>query len=280
MPQPFDELPRSLRERARLERLGPSGVPALIAHPDWQTPVPYVLWMHGRTAHKELDPGRYNRWLRAGIGCCAIDLPGHGERADPGRQVQAAALGVIAEALGEIDGVVGALIGRHGGVFTAERAGIGGMSMGGMIALRRLCDPHRFRCAAVEGTTGDLGRLYRPRPGDGAEPWPVEHPPELVRSLSALEHLEGFMPVPLLAMHSRTDGMVAYPGQAGFIEALRGRYVRAGADPGLVELVSWERTGAPLEHVGFGEHANEAKNRQTAFLSRYLLGALETGAGE
>jgi len=34
--------------------------------------------MHGRTANKELDPGRYLRLIRAGIAVCAIDLPGHG----------------------------------------------------------------------------------------------------------------------------------------------------------------------------------------------------------
>ena len=74
----FDTLPTSLKKQARPARL--AGVPSLLVHPDWARPAPFVLWMHGRTVDKELDPGRYLRWVRAGIGACAIDLPGHGER--------------------------------------------------------------------------------------------------------------------------------------------------------------------------------------------------------
>ena len=29
-------------------------------------PRPTIIWIHGRTVSKELDPGRYLRWLRAG----------------------------------------------------------------------------------------------------------------------------------------------------------------------------------------------------------------------
>jgi len=74
----FSRLPSSLASRAKSVRFG--DVPALLAHPDWETPAPVVLWMHGRTVSKELDPGRYLRWVRAGIAACAVDLPGHGER--------------------------------------------------------------------------------------------------------------------------------------------------------------------------------------------------------
>src|SRR6185436_2606689 len=105
----FARLPQSLSRRARWERLGPSGVPAMLAHPDWRTPAPVVIWMHGRTAHKELDPGRYLRWLRAGIGACAIDLPGHGERADQALQTGAGTLRVVTQAVEEIAAVVRAL---------------------------------------------------------------------------------------------------------------------------------------------------------------------------
>src|SRR5262245_11172372 len=77
----FSQMPSALRANARWQRLGPSDIPALLVHPDWNSgqPAPMVLWMHGRTVNKELDPGRYLRWMRAGIGACAVDLPGHGE---------------------------------------------------------------------------------------------------------------------------------------------------------------------------------------------------------
>src|SRR4029450_3068251 len=69
------KLPSALRANARWLRLGPTpgNIPALITHPDWAPGhlAPVVIWMHGRTVNKELDPGRYLRWMRAtggGIG--------------------------------------------------------------------------------------------------------------------------------------------------------------------------------------------------------------------
>jgi hypothetical protein len=53
---------------------------------------------------------------------------------------------------------------------------------------------------------------------------------------------------------------------------LQRRYTEQGADPGMVELVMWDRTGAPEEHMGFGEKSNEAKNLQTEFFTRWLAG--------
>ncbi len=58
--------------------------------------------------------------------------------------------------------------------------------------------------------------------------------------------------------------------QRRFVEALRGHYVSRGADPALIEFVTWPSTGAPDEHVGFGRVSNDAKNMQTAFLARHL----------
>lgn len=281
MPQPLAQLPKSVRDHARFVRLGPAGVPSLVAHPDWHAPAPFCLWMHGRTATKELDPGRYSRWLRAGIGVCAIDLPGHGERANPPRQEPVHTLAVIEQAVSEIDGVVGDLGSpRFAGVFDADRAAIGGMSMGGMVALRRLCEPHRFRCAAVESTSGNLKDLYFPPAGDGAEPWPVDHDPREVAGIDPMEHLSGFDPVPLLVLHSESDQMVPWVVQQRFItrlrEHFRGLAVSAdgGGDhaPDLIEVHTWPSTGAPAEHIGFGRMSDEAKGLQVAFLGRYLLG--------
>ncbi|MCH8940394.1 MAG: hypothetical protein IIC27_04645 [Chloroflexi bacterium] len=59
--------------------------------------------MHGRTVEKELDPGRYLRWLRAGIATCTVDLPGHGERFEQALQHPEQAMEVVLRMLGEID---------------------------------------------------------------------------------------------------------------------------------------------------------------------------------
>ncbi|MCX5690198.1 MAG: alpha/beta fold hydrolase [Planctomycetota bacterium] len=256
--------------------------PSLLAHPDWERPAPVVFWMHGRTVNKELDPGRYLRWLRAGIATCAVDLPGHGERADPVMQTPRRTLDVLAQMRAEIDGIVAALnTAEYKGVFDTTRMAIGGMSAGGMIALRRLCDPHPFRCAAVECTTGWLGGLYFPQPESSPESaagspgainprWLVEHDPQVVRQLDAMEHLTTFRPIPLLALHSRGDQVVPFAIMEQFIARLREHYSKQHARPELVQLHAFDQTGAPQEHAGFGRFSNDAKNIQTSFLSREL----------
>ena len=272
MPSPPDQLPASLAAKSRFVRLGPD-VPALVAHPDWAAPAPVVLWMHGRTVTKELDPGRYSRWLRAGVAVCAIDLPGHGERAEPDRQGSEATPGVIEQARREIDPILDGLAHEFGDAFDLDRVAIGGMSLGGMITLRRLCDPHRFGAAAVEATTGDLAALY----GDADRP-SAAHDPADVEPQDPSRHLAGFEPLPLLALHTQADEMVPWPGQRAFLERLRAHYADRGSDPDLIEIETWPDTGAPREHVGFGRHSNEAKNTQTAFLAR-ALGA-DAGSGQ
>ena len=271
VPSTPTKLPKSVRDHARFVRLGETGAPALLAHPDWATPVPFCIWLHGRTANKELDPGRYTRWLRAGLGVCAIDLPGHGERADASRQGPDGTVGVIAEAVAEIDPILAGL--DEFGVFDRGRSAIGGMSMGGMIALRRLCEPHGFICAVVEATCGDLGGLYFPDAGSGLQPWPVAHDPAEVSMVDPAANLDGFEPLPLLALHSEADEMVPWRVQAKFLERLRAHYRDCGVSPDLIEVRTWPETGAPAEHVGFGRFSNEAKNIQTAFLVEHLIGA-------
>lgn len=256
----FTRLPAYLAERSRAERFG--DVPVLLAHPDWQSAAPVVLWLHGRTAYKELDPGRYLRWLRAGIGVCAIDLPGHGERLDEARQDAAATMGVLKQMVGEIDAVLDALIaGENAGLLDSKRVGIGGMSAGGMAVLRRLCEPHSFRCAAVEGTTGSFGSM----PG-----YAERHDPALLEKMDPMRHIDGWRPLPLLALHSEADRMVPVDGIRDFVTTLKRRYEQGGDDPGLVELVTWPETGAPEEHLGFGRYSNDAKNLQTEFFARHL----------
>lgn len=264
----FSSFPRALAARARAARLGRSGVPALLAHPDWARPAPVVIWMHGRTVSKELDPGRYLRWVRAGIAACAIDLPGHGERAVEGWDSPARTLDVVEQAVSEIDGVFEALADpAFGGVFDLDRAALGGMSAGGMVTLRRLCEEHPFRCAAVEATAGSLSRLY----AYGELPAsPARHPPERIARLDPMQHIDGWKPIPLLALHSRSDRLVPLEAMTNFLDALQTRYTDAGINPGIIELGLWDYTGAPSEHAGFGRFTNDAKNRQVAFLRRWL----------
>lgn len=275
----FAQMPKALADRAVWTRLAADttpfddgGVPALLAHPDagWNAPGaapakrPVVIWMHGRTVSKELDPGRYLRWIRAesgGIAACAIDLPWHGERIDLAKQGADHTLKMVERVVVELDLIVAALgEARWNGAFDLERIGIGGMSAGGMVTLVRLCKPHTFRCAAVEAAAGD----YTPMRGRSFAV------PELVEKLNPIDHLGDWRPIPLLALHSRADAWVPVAAIENFTDRLRERYTELGADPATVELVTWDRTGAPEEHMGFGEKSNEAKNLQTAFFTRWL----------
>jgi dienelactone hydrolase len=266
----FARFPAALASQARPARLGPD-IPALLAHPDWNRPAPVVIWMHGRTVNKELDPGRYLRWIRAGIAACAVDLPGHGERSIEGWDSPSRTLDVLEQMVGEIDHIIESLAEpRWEGAFDLDRMGIGGMSAGGMAALRRLCEPHPFRCAAVEGTTGNLAGLYQP---DADRPWPVSHPPERVRRLDPMQNLGSWRPIPLLALHAQEDRVVPLSVQEKFIDSLRSHYREGGADPGMIELVTWPDTGAPDEHAGFGRYSNDAKNAQTNFFAKHLRSA-------
>ncbi len=226
--------------------------------------------MHGRTVNKELDPGRYLRWIRAGLAACALDLPDHGERFVEGRQGSDATLEIVEQMAGEIDGVVAALgEARWRGAFDVSRVAIGGMSAGGMATLIRLCRAHSFRCACVESTAGDFSMMSRfvefySRGGRDADG-------EMARRLNPAGHLEEWRPIPLLALHSEADAWVPVGAVRSFVEALRARYVALGVEPSIVELKTWERTGAPNEHAGFGRVASEAKDVQVGFWKRWLI---------
>ena len=153
MPTPTLGMPSALEAAARWERLGDTNVPAMLVHPDWTRgdPRPALLWMHGRTAHKEIDPGRFLRLLRAGFAVCTVDLPGHGERFEAALQHPEHTLDVILRMIDEIDEITDALGAFDG--FDMSRLAIGGMSAGGMAALARLTRPHRFTAACVEVKT-------------------------------------------------------------------------------------------------------------------------------
>jgi dipeptidyl aminopeptidase/acylaminoacyl peptidase len=250
-------LPSTLAGAARWVRPGETGVPAMLVHPDWAggEPRPTLLWMHGRTAHKEIDPGRFLRLLRAGFAACAVDLPGHGERFEATLQYPERTLDVIRQMIEEIDGITAAL--AEFGVFDMDRLAIGGMSAGGMAALARLARPHRFTAGCVEAASGS---------------WEHQRHREMFRGRRTAEiaadnplaNLDGWREIPLQAIHTRADEWVAFDGQAAFVDALRARYEK----PDLVDFVVYDETGAPYEHAGFGAMSADAKNRQRDFLGR------------
>lgn len=249
------QLPVSLRPLARAVRLGPD-VPALLIRPPANpgaAPIPAIIWMHGRTAHKEMDPGRYLRLVRAGVGVCALDLPGHGERRDERLQGPAATLDVVARMAEELDAVVADAV--REGAFEPSRLALGGFSAGGMVTLLRLTRPHRFGAALVEATTGDWSAL----------PSRPLLPAARVDALDPLLHLQSWRPLPLLAIHATHDEWVPVGAQRRFVEAV------AAHSPGVeVRLLEFDRTGAPAEHIGFGRYGSQAKDAGTEFLVRHL----------
>ncbi|MCK4873784.1 MAG: alpha/beta fold hydrolase [Phycisphaerales bacterium] len=253
----FARLPAALARCTRTMRLGSTGVPAMLVHPDWRTPTPTMLWLHGRTVSKELDSGRYLRWLRHGIATCAIDLFGHGERLDETYHPPERILEVIQHTLGEINDIIGAITELEGGVFDHTRLGIGGISAGGMIALARCCEPHPFRCVTVEASSGDWDfQRGKSQVSDA-----------LIDKLNPTNHLERWMPIPLLALHCERDQWIPEQAMADFIEALR----RICTDPTRIEYITYDRTGAPYEHAGFGRRTADARRRQLNFLERRLI---------
>jgi dienelactone hydrolase len=260
----FAQMPSALRANARWERfasvLGES-IPVMLVHPDWNAAhtAPVVIWMHGRTANKELDPGRYLRWMRAGIGACAVDLPGHGERKVDALQDPLRSFDVVRQMVGEIDSIVEAL--RAIPEFDSKRVAIGGMSAGGMAALARLCQPHPFVCASVEATSGS----WRHQQKLGRQIFRDVDESEIGR-LNPIENLEGWREIPLQAIHAREDEWVSFDGQLAFINALQSRYRNSSS----IEFVEYDHTGAPGEHIGFGTMASDAKDRQRDFLKRWL----------
>jgi dienelactone hydrolase len=266
MSERFDALPTALRRQGSLAMCGT--VPTLLIQPEaydaQPDSPPLLLWIHGRTAFKELDPGRYLRLMRRGIAICAMDLPGHGERLDLRLHEPAHIIEAILETVEEIDAV---------SEFAAERLGadptriaIGGMSAGGMAVIARLCRPHSYAAGVLEATSGNWSELPMAEEVDRATM-------TLIREADPMQHLGSWRPIPLLALHARHDSWIPYEGQRRFLDA-----VEAGGPPALVSRVTYDRTGAPGEHAGFGSMSADAKERLAAFLTEVLLCKPTTGA--
>lgn len=255
------KLPTALKAASKWLRLGESQIPALVIHPDWNSAkaVPIVIWMHGRTVDKETDPGRYLRLMRSGIGVCAVDLPGHGERFDERMQKPDHVYDIIIQMIDEIDEIIDAI--RDWPLFDEKRMGIGGMSGGGMATLGRLCHEHPFVCSSVEATTGSWADQSR-------RPMFLYRSLEEINETNPIKHLDAWREIPFQAFHAIHDEWVGLAGQKKFIGKLQARYT----DPELIDFQTYERTGAPNEHAGFGRYSGDVKNRQTEFFRKWLQG--------
>ena len=254
-------LPQDLQRRMHRTLVGAS-VPALLIEAEGPDPTPpMVVWLHGRTATKELDPGRYLRLMRRGISICALDLPGHGERLDADLQRPERVLDIILQMVDELDAAVAEAVTRlHA---DPDRLGIGGMSAGGMVIASRLTRPHPYRCCVLEATTGSwLDQRSRPMFSTRSE--------DELRALDPLNNLDSWRPIPILAAHCRADEWVPWIGQERFLDTVEA----LAPHPGTVERVLYDRTGAPHEHVGFGTHSADVKERELDFFARNLLGGL------
>ena len=288
-------LPVALRSRAVRARLGErgdgeaGGVPVLLTHPSegwWETgerveAAPVVLWFHGRTVSKELDPGRYLRWSRMGVAACAVDLPGHGEREVETMQGAESTLRVAEQAAGEIAGGCVPLRGGGGGGGVGGGGGaIGGRGAGGMVTLIRLTGAGGTRYAAGGGEGVFAGAVIEASAGDfrvmeGHDFFVRER----VERLNPIDHLDRVTDVvPLLAVHSALDAWVPASGMTGFVEALGERYATLGGSADDARVHLWEETGAPHEHMGFGRRTNETKQMENAFVAA-RLGVDVPGAG-
>lgn len=252
MPDLNARFPSSLMRVSTWTRFVDGSVPVVVMRPERPaaTPLPFLLWFHGRTVDKETDPGRYLRLVRAGIGCIAVDLPGHGERPEISMQDGSRTAEVVEQAASEIDGI---LADASAGGFDPARAVLGGLSAGGMAAALRGCSHHPFRGFLLEATTGDWSTL------SGRAGFPAAR----VEKLNPLTHLGSWRDCPVLALHATLDAWVPIEGQRRFIAALQAKSAR----PASIELHEYARTDAPHEHMGFGRMASDAKSRGTRFIA-------------
>jgi predicted peptidase len=256
----FESLPRRLKTLSQEVQIGE--VPCLLVKGEGKLR-PFIIWIHGRTADKELDPGRYLRYVRNGINVCAVDLPGHGARFDAALQEARQSLEVVMKMASEIDGVMNGL--EEFGGFDLQKAAIGGVSAGGMAAILRLLTPHHFCAVVLESTVGNLEAM-RDLPLCSALS------DDEIADINPLNHLGGWKDIPVLAFHNKRDEWIPISGQESFINALKEKSTKSEQ----IEFITFERTGAPYEHIGFGRESAFVKEVQVEFVAKYLKIGIET----
>ncbi len=251
----FNSLPSRLRECSLEKEI--AGVPCLLVQKD-AVPRPFLFWIHGRTADKELDPGRYLRCLRRGINVCAVDLPGHGARFEDSLQRSDRILEVVLQMDEEVESVLDGLSDFEG--FDLNAGALGGMSAGGLVAILRLLREHPFQAAVLEATGGSWGPLRN-------LPMCKALSDEKFDTLNPMNRLDGWQDIPVVAFHNRHDEWMPFAAESEFINAIKKR----SALPENIELVAFDHTGAPEEHMGFGRETAFVKEVQVEFLAKHIV---------
>ncbi len=164
-----------------------------------------VLFYHGFTASKEANRGELASLADSGFLAVGVDNVGHGERRDPEWEAKFGPGGnwarhfrqLTRRTAEEVGAVIDALAGRG----LAERVGVCGISMGGMIGYESLVCDQRVRAVAAV----------------------VSSP----RYISDAERLARLFPAAILSQTGGLDEIVAFEDVARFHRALAPYYAAA-----------------------------------------------------
>lgn len=208
-----------------IEHLTLRGIPALLFLPDGALKAPVVFYVHGYFGSKETGGEIGLRLAQHGIACIAPDAPDHGERArdrierlyqpgaemfyppESGLDVYCLMLDAIVEMAAEIEGMIGDLSADPW--LDMQRAGITGLSYGGMAAFQAAATVPQIQAAApmislptsverwedllLEASSysqwAEAMAAARPESARRAA-WLIEH--------QALDRLKNFAPKPML----------------------------------------------------------------------------------
>jgi len=162
----------------------------------------------------------------------------------------------------EIDGILADL--QAHGCFDMQYACIGGMSAGGMAAIQRLLTPHPFKLAVLEATTGDFASMREFPLCEGLSTAELD-------AVNPMKHLTAWRDIPVIAFHSRHDAWIPFDGQAHFMQTIKDN----SDHPASIEFVTFDKTGAPYEHIGFGRESAFVKEVQVEFVLKHLGTVLE-----
>ncbi len=256
----FNELPSRLQACSTVQVI--AGVPCFLVRKD-DKPRPFLFWIHGRTVDKELDSGRYLRYVRRGINVCAVDLPGHGQRFDESMQARDRTLSVVLQMVEEIDCVLEGLAAVGG--FELNSGAIGGMSAGGLVAILRMLRHHPFQAAVLESTGGSWSHLRH-------SPICKELDDAAFEAVNPMNRLDNWKDIPVVAFHSIHDSLMPFASESEFIDAIKLK----SQHPEKIELVAFNQTGAPDEHMGFGRESSFVKEVQVEFIERHVLNQQRT----
>lgn len=207
------------------ERLLLAGIPVLHVHAAALVgPTPTVLLYHGWASRPENLTIMADALACTGLRVLLPDAPQHGERAQLVTRAELVqkfwpvVFATIAEAPALLDAAIAA------GLADPQRLGIGGNSMGGVIAAGILTREPRLKAAAIDNATISfewLEEVSRAARGDG----PI--PPDLLAQLRAHDpfaHIAQIAPRPLLLQHGTADTLQPIDGTRRWVAAAQPHY--------------------------------------------------------